>query len=221
MTETIIPTEIRLFTAEEFAVLVEKTGNFFEYDSGNIVWRQGSDIVPPELVEQILASEDSQNLLPIEKIMASLIHEKIISNLHGNLFLKLKDTPFTVYSQGTYLAVRSETAQYRIPDLVVSPENEERNERNYLLNPIVLIEVQSYSTMNKDRNEKLQEYTQIGSLQNYLLIAQHDILIEHYSRTSGKKWSYELFDQINDQVELSALGISFSLKEVYEKALKK
>lgn len=221
MTETLIPTEIRLFTAEEFAVLVEKTGNFFEYDCGKIVWRQASDCVPPEMVEQLLANENPQTILPIEKIMASLIHEKIISNLHIRLGMLLAEKPFTVYSQGTYLAVSSEIAQYRIPDLVVAPENEERNERNYLLNQIVLVEVQSDSTAGKDRNEKLQEYTQIDTLQNYLLISQHDILLEHYSRISEKKWAYELFDQINDQVELAALAIRFSLKEVYEKALKK
>ena len=212
-----ISTAIRTFTPDEFVALVEKTGNFFEYSAGQIVWRQASEAVPIELIEAVLAGEINEQQFPIEKIMASLIHEKIISNLHGKLYLLLKDSPFVVYSQGTYLAVQSQNAQYRIPDLVVAPEAEERNERNYLLNPMVLIEVQSDSTVRKDRTEKLKEYTQIATLQDYLLIAQHDILIEQYSRQDAKKWTYESYDQMQDEIELRGLNIRFSLREVYEK----
>jgi len=56
-----------------------------------------------------------------------------------------------------------------------------------LLNPTVIVEVLSASTEAYDRGEKFAHYRRLESLQEYLLIAQDKVRIEHYVR-QGAQW---------------------------------
>ncbi len=55
-----------------------------------------------------------------------------------------------------------------------------------LLNPIVLIEVLSPSTEAYDRGEKFAHYRRLESLQEYVLIAQDKIRVEHFRRQGSQ-----------------------------------
>ena len=62
-----------------------------------------------------------------------------------------------------------------VPDL-------DDDEKDTLLNPVVLFEVLSPSTEDYDRGGKFKHYRTLPSLQEYVLISQDRPLIEHYVR---------------------------------------
>ena len=93
-----IATETKFFTPEEYYLLCDKLGNFFEMDNGKILWRFNGETLPVELVEQLLQEKDSLQLLEFYE-MASENHNKLVSNIHGRLFIALLNEPYQVYTQ--------------------------------------------------------------------------------------------------------------------------
>ena len=81
------------------------------------------------------------------------------------------------------------TAAYFYPDVVVVCEDPrfEDDVFDTLLNPIILVEVLSPSTEAYDRGEKFGHYRQLTSLQEYVLVAQDKVLVEHYRREEKQR----------------------------------
>jgi len=71
------------------------------------------------------------------------------------------------------------------PDAAVACEPE--IEKNMLLNPILLLEVLSPTSEERDRGSKFETYRQIPSLQYYLLVHAAKPKIEAFSR-KGEDW---------------------------------
>jgi Uma2 family endonuclease len=59
-----------------------------------------------------------------------------------------------------------------------------------ITNPAILVEVLSSSTEEYDRGLTWTGYQRIGSLTDYLLVAQADVRIEHYRRNADGSWTY-------------------------------
>jgi Uma2 family endonuclease len=59
-----------------------------------------------------------------------------------------------------------------------------------ITNPTLLVEVLSPSTEQEDRGNKWQHYQLIPSLQEYVIVSQHEPSIEHYRRLAGGGWEY-------------------------------
>ena len=74
------------------------------------------------------------------------------------------------------------TTSYFYPDVVVVCEEPRFEDDTFdtLLNPIILVEVLSPSTQVYDRREKFAHYRQLTSLQEYVLVSQDKVLVEHY-----------------------------------------
>ena len=87
-----------------------------------------------------------------------------------------------------------------------------------LLNPTLLIEVLSPSTEAFDRGGKFAHYRKIGSLQEYLLVAQDQPSIERYVR-QGDVWILSEAVGLDAVVTLDSIGCTLSLREVYDKVL--
>ncbi len=209
-----ILTKTKLFTADEYYLLCDKLGNFFEMDNGKILWRFNGETLPVELVEQLLQEKDSLQLLELYE-MASENHNKIVSNIHGRLFIALLDEPYLVYTQAPniYIAL---TQKYRIPDATVLPEKIELNDKKWVINPLIVVEVVSPSSEKLDFDDKLREYRSIETLQEYLIISQDQLYIAHYTRSTDKRWFYETYDNKENEILLSSIGVKLTMKDVYE-----
>jgi len=70
-----------------------------------------------------------------------------------------------------------------------------------LLNPIIVVEVLSPSTEADDRGEKFDRYRQLASLQEYSLVLQDRVRVEHYLRR-GTQWISTEFREITDVLPL-------------------
>jgi Uma2 family endonuclease len=84
-----------------------------------------------------------------------------------------------------------------------------------LVNPLVIVEVLSPSTESYDRGEKFEQYKQIDSLIDYLLISQDSPIIELWHKDGGK-WTRSTMSGLESQMDIPSLGIRLPLSGVYE-----
>jgi len=93
----------------------------------------------------------------------SLPHNDITLNFYRTLYSHLRPRGCRVNVSDA--KVQANNSRYFYPDLVISCDFRDRESRNFIQHPQVIIEVLSPSTGNYDRTKKLQYYRQIASLQ--------------------------------------------------------
>ncbi|MCA9911874.1 MAG: Uma2 family endonuclease, partial [Anaerolineae bacterium] len=113
---------------------------------------------------------------------ASREHTLITGNTLTLLNQQLQDTACEVY--GSDMRVRVSPTRYTYPDLSLVCDTPQftDDKPGSLLNPLLIIEVLSESTEQKDRTIKFRDYRKLASLQGYILILQDTPHIELYSR---------------------------------------
>jgi Uma2 family endonuclease len=86
--------------------------------------------------------------------------------------------------------------------------------RRYVAEPILIIEVLSPSTQLHDRGRKLDDYRQLPSVKEILLVASEQRRVQHWRR-DGPRWIVE--DLIGDaDLRLAAVPEPIPLAAVYE-----
>lgn len=80
--------------------------------------------------------------------------------------------------------------------------------------PVLIVEVLSPSTENRDRMEKRFTYQRLDSLKEYVLIAQDNMLAEVHRRIEGG-WEIECFDE-HDDLRLESVDLSVPMAEIYQ-----
>jgi Uma2 family endonuclease len=76
--------------------------------------------------------------------------------------------------------------------------------------------VLSKSTQDYDRGEKFVAYRRIESFQEYLLIDQHSIHVEHYVKTAAHQWLLSEYDDPSVTISLSAFEFQIQIADLYE-----
>jgi Uma2 family endonuclease len=143
-------------------------------------------------------------------------HSLIGSNVTTELNIKLRERPCEVHGSDIKVLIRE--GHYVYPDVsVVCDEINFDTNNTTLFNPIVIFEVLSKSTEARDRGEKAEDYFKLESLRDYVMIAQNRVRIEHYSRISGGKWTFEVLESLDDSLILDSIGCKLSLKNIYSK----
>lgn len=78
---------------------------------------------------------------------------------------------------------------------------------------LVLFEVHSESNRPKDKRWKLEHYPSVPNCQHFVTVEQDRPLVIRYDRASG--WQPVSYEDLNDVLELPALGVSVPLREIY------
>lgn len=107
---------------------------------------------------------------------------------------------------------------YYYPDVVVSCDADD-NDRFSLDYPCLIIEVLSPSTEITDRREKFAHYRSLESLQEYVLVSQHEVKVEVYRKDSQGNWSLIILGKDNE-LHLSSIDLTLTMAEVYEDVIK-
>jgi len=151
---------------------------------------------------------------------ASKRHNLITANIIRVLGNQLLDRPCNVYPSDMRVKVGA-TGKYTYPDVVVACDEEKFDdaENDTLLNPVIILEVLSDSTEAYDRGKKFEQYQNIESLTEYLLVAQEPYRIEQYVRQSDREWRYSEYHNADDIVKIGVIGCELALKEVYAKVV--
>lgn len=79
-----------------------------------------------------------------------------------------------------------------------------------------IIKVLSPSIEAYDRGEKFAHYRQLSSLQEYLLVAQEEVFVEHYRRQE-RQWIFTDFQERDEVLRFPSLQCELLLQEVYER----
>ena len=144
-------------------------------------------------------------------------HDSIASNIGAELRFHLKGRPCESHTSDMRVQVE-DTGKYAYPDVsVVCGEAQfEDEEVDTLLNPIILFEILSPSTEAYDRGGKFAHYRRIPTLQEYVMVAQNQPLVEHYAR-QGEKWTLTEYRGFEATLELPSIQCRIPLTEIYDK----
>ena len=143
-------------------------------------------------------------------------HSVISLNLGAELRTALRERPCTVCSPD--LRVKAGDL-YTYADATVvcgTPVFDDRYQ-DTLLNPIALFEVLSDSTEAYDRGAKFAAYRSIASLQDYVLVSQKAVAVEHFHRRADGAWLLRTLSP-GERLALPALGCEIAVDEMYHKA---
>ena len=145
-------------------------------------------------------------------------HNIIVANLVAEFRSQFKSRPWKVYPSDMRVKIPA-TGLYTYADVsVVCGEAEfEDDDRDTLLNPILIVEVLSDSTEAYDRGKKFEHYRTLNSLSEYLLVAQDSPRVEHYVRQANDKWLLTPYKDLQSAIALSSVNCTLSLIEVYDK----
>ena len=148
---------------------------------------------------------------------ASFAHNLITNNISGELRARLKGSQYAVFANDMRISIPT-ARSYFYPDVGVVCEEPrfEDDVFDTLLNPIVIVEVLSPSTEAYDRGEKFAYYRQITPLQEYILVSQDQIRIEHYYRQE-RQWIFTDFEKRDQILLLPSIQCELPLQEIYER----
>jgi Uma2 family endonuclease len=149
---------------------------------------------------------------------ASVEHNAIVANIVRELGTQMKGRPCQVYANDLKVRIRSADAG-KYPDLIAlcGEHQFQDGRRDVLLNPSLICEVLSDSTEAYDRGDKFAMYRQIHSLREYLLVSQHRVQVELYSRGEDGRWTLTDYSALTDSCPLASVDCTLSLAEVYDK----
>lgn len=105
----------------------------------------------------------------------------------------------------------------RYPDVVVERRTGEGREVS-TETPVLLVEVLSPSSVAKDLNAKLAEYTSLASLEAYIVASQDEAILWVWTRDPATRAFSKLPVEISGPgqiVELRSLGVELPLDEVF------
>lgn len=153
----------------------------------------------------------------VAMVGASANHNLIQFNLIANLKPQLRRNGCLGF--GSDMRVKSGTESiYSYPDLsiVCGKPAYGQDRSDTLLNPILLVEILSPSTERYDRGKKFAHYRRIPTLQEYVLVAQDQPLIEHYVRQPDGTWLWTAVEGLDETIALPTIDCTLPLAEVYD-----
>lgn len=111
-----------------------------------------------------------------------------------------------------------EYGNYYYPDAIVVCGEVQVNEKDNILNPILIVEVLSRSTALYDRNTKFERYKTIPTLKYYLLVSQDTPRIEVFTRAQdADEWAETVVESIEAELNLPLFLQHLSLAKLYAK----
>ncbi len=141
-------------------------------------------------------------------------HSRVAANVIGAIYSKLRDS--ICFAHTSDMRVKVAEDRYVYPDLsvVCGKEQFDDESETSLLNPILVVEVTSPSSIERDRFIKRDFYRLVASIQAYLVIDQHRVCAELYSR-ADVGWLLQVFTDLDDVIPLAMLNCELPLADIY------
>ena len=177
------------YTPEEYSALEGASDRRYEYWDGEIVCMSGG----------------------------TLAHGQISRNVFRAIDRKLEGRPCQAFTAD--VAIKTPVSGfYRYPDASVvcgEVQTEQANGIEMLVNPVLIVEVLSPTTENRDRNEKRIAYQGIPSLREYWIVSQDIPHVTHYARDAAA-WVRADYSQLADAIDSASIGTVLTLAEIYQ-----
>ena len=150
---------------------------------------------------------------PIKMTGGKLNHFVISGNIVASLSRLLADSDCQALPGG--MLVRVGEASLVAPDVsVICGAADTEADTRILLNPILVVEVISPTSIDHDRVVKRRLYQAVDSIQAYLIVEQDQMLVELFTRGESG-WDLRRFARPDDEIPLDALACSLPLRDLY------
>jgi Uma2 family endonuclease len=142
---------------------------------------------------------------------ASRRHVEIAENIAYALRPAARARGCRIYGSDLLLRLTNRIAYY--PDVQVTCDASDNHEI-YNRRPCVVFEVLSRRTSRRDRTEKVVAYRTIDSLQAYVIVHQHQRLVECHFRDGSGEWQLETITA--GSVSIPCVDVDLPLDTVYD-----
>jgi Uma2 family endonuclease len=145
-------------------------------------------------------------------------HSLIASNITGLFWSQLRDRRCVAYDSNLRIRVPS-TGLYTYGDVVVVcgpleyDDNDDR--KDTIVNPTLIVEILSPSTEAYDRGQKFDQYRELSSFREYLLVSQQEARVERRSKNSDGSWTTTVIAGQDGTVSCESVKASLPLSEIY------
>jgi Uma2 family endonuclease len=143
------------------------------------------------------------------------VHAGIAQNIGAHLYFRLPGG-CRVY-QNDVKVQAADARAYMYPDVFVvcgEPGYIDRR-HDVVTNPTVVFEVLSPGTERHDRTVKAAAYRAVASLAAYVLVSQKEPRVEVYTRGEDGGWACAVYQRLEHEVPLPALGCGLTVAEIY------
>ena len=139
-------------------------------------------------------------------------HDRIGLNLLSLINLHLGDSDCRFHSGN--VTVNYQDDFYYYPDAFVTCDPRDRLDRQIKRYPKLIVEVLSPSTQAFDQGNKFEDYQQIETLEEYVLIAQDCQQVECRRRLADNHWETVTY-QTHNRVTLQSIDLEFAIAQLY------
>jgi len=139
-------------------------------------------------------------------------HSIISANLTAAIKGSLKGSQCRVYNSDVQL--RLSEKRYVFPDVTISCDERDRNQKEMIRHPRVVVEVLSPTTEATDRGKKAAYYRACPTIQEYMMVDSEEVFVEVHRREE-ERWTINTFEP-GDTITLESLGIRFPIEDAYE-----
>ena len=153
--------------------------------------------------------------VPVEMAPAQGFHQFLASTLNrlvGNA--AEKRPPCAARSEAGILAPSRADTYYQA-DIVVTCSPSDMGNTAFVEKPVLVIEILSPSTEDKDRKIKLPDYRGIASVREILFVDSQRRYVEIHRRQDGGRWLVDLLRDPDARVVLDSIGLDTSLESIY------
>lgn len=142
-------------------------------------------------------------------------HSLLCSRILVELARILGEGPCNAYTSDLKIRPRKiRFASYADVAVVCGEVETHEDDPNAILNPTVLVEVLSDSTESWDRTGKFKRYRKLETLRDYVLVSQHELSVEVYSRGASGVWELREAGE-GESAALSAFPDGLDVDRVY------
>ena len=140
-------------------------------------------------------------------------HDNIVINCIVALGILLRSSHCQIYTSD--MRVRISVTRYVYPDFsVVCNGVKTADNTTNILNPTLVAEVTSPSSIDYDRGLKREFYQSVDSMQIYLIIDQDRPFVELHTRQDAG-WTLREFSGLDASLPLDTIGCQLPLAEIY------
>jgi Uma2 family endonuclease len=145
-------------------------------------------------------------------------HSLITANFGGELWSRLRGKPCRLYASDFRIGIHGyPTYTYSDGFVICGPTvfDDRDPTGKTALNPQLIVEVISPTTEAYDRGAKFKRYMDAESLQEYVLVSQHEARVEVFFRQPGGSWLLTPYVGLDSAAVLHSLGFDLPLAEIY------
>lgn len=152
--------------------------------------------------------------VPVAMAAPSGAHQIIVASFAYHLVGALNKRPPCRARAGTPIEILGLANTCHVADLAVTCQPHEPGQK-LIPEPLVIIEILSPSTENKDRKVKLPDYRAIPSVVEIVLLDQQPYYCEVHRRLDDGRWLVDLLRQPEARLRLENIGFDQPLSALY------